>query len=386
MASLERKKSGAFVVVWRVDGRKKKEYLPVGTTKEEAEVVKAAKTKWEKERKIGMHLDVGIKKKVRTFSEFLFGYTDENGEVVVGYLDWRKHAMPDSYVNIFANINRNVKYFGHLKIADDDATCDAWNNAFNNWEIERGSSIAKYSLWGEWKDIKAALYRAARTGGAKDGRRWNLSPTSPAANLVLKMTEVKKRTRASKVIFSVEELERIKAADPENGALWMFIAYTGLRRSEIEVLPTFAVDRTPKYAKVRVLHDPAIGGKVKDTASRSIPLNAEAMAARDEILAKSGDGELFAPKWHQDTWTKKFNAAREAAGIKRGTLHSLRHTFISRAANNGVSIHLGMKWAGHAKLETTLGYLHTPEGYEWLEMEKMLNEEKAKVVELRKAA
>ena len=79
MASLERKKSGAFVVVWRVDGRKKKEYLPVGTTKEEAEVVKAAKTKWEKERKIGMHLDVGIKKKVRTFSEFLFGYTDENG-------------------------------------------------------------------------------------------------------------------------------------------------------------------------------------------------------------------------------------------------------------------------------------------------------------------
>ena len=386
MASLERKKSGAFVVVWRVDGRKKKEYLPVGTTKEEAEVGKAAKTKWEKERKIGMHLDVGIKKKVRTFSEFLFGYTDENGEVVVGYLDWRKHAMPDSYVNIFANINRNVKYFGHLKIADDDATCDAWNNAFNNWEIERGSSIAKYSLWGEWKDIKAALYRAARTGGAKDGRRWNLSPTSPAANLVLKMTEVKKRTRASKVIFSVEELERIKAADPENGALWMFIAYTGLRRSEIEVLPTFAVDRTPKYAKVRVLHDPAIGVNVKDNESRSIPLNAEAMAARDEILAKSGDGELFAPKWHQDTWTKKFNAAREAAGIKRGTLHSLRHTFISRAANNGVSIHLVMKWAGHAKLETTLGYLHTPEGYEWLEMEKMLNEEKAKVVELRKAA
>ena len=386
MASLERKKSGAFVVVWRVEGRKKKEYLPVGTTKEEAEVVKAAKTKLEKERKIGMHLDVGIKKKVRTFSEFLFGYTDENGEVVVGYLDWRKHAMPDSYVNIFANINRNVKYFGHLKIADDDATCDAWNNAFNNWEIERGSSIAKYSLWGEWKDIKAALYRAARTGGAKDGRRWNLSPTSPAANLVLKMTEVKKRTSASKVIFSVEELERIKAADPENGALWMFIAYTGLRRSEIEVLPTFAVDRTPKYAKVRVLHDPAIGVNVKDNESRSIPLNAEAMAARDEILAKSGDGELFAPKWHQDTWTKKFNAAREAAGIKRGTLHSLRHTFISRAANNGVSIHLVMKWAGHAKLETTLGYLHTPEGYEWLEMEKMLNEEKAKVVELRKAA
>jgi len=385
MASLERKKSGAFIVVWRVNGKKEKEYLPVGTTKAQAEVVKAKRSTWEKERKIGMHLDVGIKRKVRTFSEFLFGYTDENGKVVIGYLDWRKHAMPASYVNVKANIERNVKYFGPLKIADDDATCDAWNNAFNNWEIERGSSISKTSLWGEWKDIKAALYRAARTGGAKDGRRWNLSPTSPAANLVLKMTEVKKRTRAAKVAFTSEELERIKAADPENGALWMFIANTGLRRNEIEALPVHCVERG-SHAKIRVLHDPSAGVNVKDNESRSIPLNAEAMAARDEILAKSGDRELFAPKWHQDTWTKKFNAAREAAGIKRGTLHSLRHTFISRAANNGVSIHLVMKWAGHAKLETTLGYLHTPEGYEWLEMEKMLNEEKAKVVELRKAA
>ena len=385
MASLERKKSGAFIVVWRVDGKKEKEYLPVGTTKAQAEVVKAKWSKWEKERKIGMHLDVGIKRKVRTFSEFLFGYTDENGKVVIGYLDWRKHAMPASYVNVKANIERNVIHFGHLKIADDDATCDAWNTAFNNWEINRGSSIAKYSLWGEWKDIKAALYRAARTGGAKDGRRWNLSPTSPAANLVLKMTEVKKRTRAAKVAFTSEELERIKAADPENGALWMFIANTGLRRNEIEALPVHCVERG-SHAKIRVLHDPSAGVNVKDNESRSIPLNAEAMVARDEILAKSGDRELFAPKWHQDTWTKKFNAAREAAGIKRGTLHSLRHTFISRAANNGVSIHLVMKWAGHAKLETTLGYLHTPEGYEWLEMDKMLNEEKAKVVELRKAA
>ena len=286
MASLERKKSGAFIVVWRVDGKKEKEYLPVGTTKAQAEVVKAKWSKWEKERKIGMHLDVGIKRKVRTFSEFLFGYTDENGKVVIGYLDWRKHAMPASYVNVKANIERNVKYFGPLKIADDDATCDAWNNAFNNWEIERGSSISKTSLWGEWKDIKAALYRAARTGGAKDGRRWNLSPTSPAANLVLKMTEVKKRTRAAKVAFTSEELERIKAADPENGALWMFIANTGLRRNEIEALPVHCVERG-SHAKIRVLHDPSAGVNVKDNESRSIPLNAEAMVARDEILAKA---------------------------------------------------------------------------------------------------
>ena len=302
MAYMEEKKSGAFLIRWRVNGVPDSEYLPVGFSKAQAEVKLAERRKWEKERKIGMHMDVETKKKkVRTFSEFLFGFKDENGEKIIGYLDWRKQAMPASYVNIKANIERNVEYFGHLKIADDDATCDAWNNAFNNWEIDRGSSIAKYTLWGEWKDIKAALYRASRTGGATDGRRWNLSPTSPVANLVLKMTEVKKRTRASKVAFSSEELERIKAADPENGALWIFIANTGRRRNEIEALPVHCVERG-SHAKVRVLHDPSAGVNVKDNESRSIPLNAEALAARDEILAQIGDSDLFAPKWHQDTW------------------------------------------------------------------------------------
>ena len=65
-------------------------------------------------------------------------------------------------------------------------------------------------------------------------------------------------------------------------------------------------------------------------------------------------GELFLPKMHPRTWTAKFSdKARQAAGLERGTLHSLRHTFISRAANNGTAIHLVSKWAGHSDLATT---------------------------------
>ena len=65
--------------------------------------------------------------------------------------------------------------------------------------------------------------------------------------------------------------------------------------------------------------------------------------------------------------------------------------FISRTANNGAAIHLVRLWAGHAKLETTLKYLHVNESYEYLEMDKMLETEKAneKIValdEYRKAS
>ena len=100
---------------------------------------------------------------------------------------------------------------------------------------------------------------------------------------------------------------------------------------------------------------------------------------------------MFLPKMHPRTWTAKFDEARKAAGLEHGTLHSLRHTFISRAANNGAAIHLVSKWAGHSDLATTLKYLHVNESYEYLEMDKMLANEKAneKVValdEYRKAS
>ena len=71
--------------------------------------------------------------------------------------------------------------------------------------------------------------------------------------------------------------------------------------------------------------------------------------------------------------------------MDRGTLHSLRHTPSSaEPANYGAAIHLVSKWAGHSVLATTLKYLHTNEGYEYLEMDRMLANEKAneKVVSL----
>ena len=116
----------------------------------------------------------------------------------------------------------------------------------------------------------------------------------------------------------------------------------------------------------------------------SVPLNTEARAARDKILADHNGDSLFLPQMHPRTWTKKFAKAVQAAGLGRGTLHSLRHTFISRAANNGVAIHLVSKWAGHSELKTTMKYLHVNEDYEWIEMRKMLSNEVAneKVVAL----
>lgn len=381
MASLEKHGStaGAWRVVFTLAGQKRrKEYLGK-MTKAEAKIEKLKYDKMEQESKIGRVVEPVVrakKEKAMTYLEF-----------APLYLAWRKDAMPGSYETVRIHINSGAHWFGHLPIADDVVSLDAWNEAFNNWESTRSKEVAAETLKGEWKDIKASLYRAVRSGGKKAGRRWNLANTSPAAGLVLGLAETE--GKKEKRVFSPDELERIYAADPENAAIWKFMANTGLRRSEVEVLPKSMVEPMKDRAKVRVAHNPGEGLNVKAKKSRSVPLNREARAARDEVLANPYPGDTFFPVWHKRTWTKKFNQARAAAGIESGTLHSLRHTFISRAANNGVPIHLVMKWAGHSELETTMGYLHINEDYEWLEMDKMLDSESGKVVQLsnmRKAA
>ena len=381
MASLGRhSKNGAYVLRWRVDGVVKNQYLPLGTDKRTANALKATKTKWELECKIGMHLDRDSqtsKKKTITFAEF-----------VPLYLEWRENEMPDSYRTVSLHMKNVIKYFGHLRIADDEKTVDEWNENFNMWFVKRSREVAPVTVWGEWKNVKAALYRAARTGGVKKGMRWNLCNTSPAVNLVVAGDG--SSDSDEKIAFTPEQLEAIYQADPVFAPYWKFLANTGLRLGEFSVLPLANVDTADKgpKARVRVVHDPDAGLKVKGqrrkAKSRSIPLNTDAQDARDEILAKHVSGDLFFPKMHRNTWNMKLKQARGAAGIDRGTLHSLRHTFISRAANNGTALHLVSKWAGHSNLKTTQKYLHTNEDYEYLEMEKMLANEKAneKVVAL----
>jgi len=70
---------------------------------------------------------------------------------------------------------------------------------------------------------------------------------------------------------------------------------------------------------------------------------------------------------------------RGIAKIAQGLFSSSRVPAI-----NGTALHLVSKWASHSNLATTQKYLHMNEDYEYLEMDKMLANEKAneKVVAL----
>ena len=69
---------------------------------------------------------------------------------------------------------------------------------------------------------------------------------------------------------------------------------------------------------------------------------------------------------------KKYHQFIEVAGITRANFHSLRHTFATRAVENGMDIKTLSTILGHADVQTTLNlYAHTTQEHALSELEKL---------------
>jgi integrase len=153
--------------------------------------------------------------------------------------------------------------------------------------------------------------------------------------------------------------------------------WAGLRRAEIFGLKTEDLDwRTPQLKinnawkmfgskKKRVLGDP----KWHKRREASFPEDLQAIIkllqkeyGEREFVFSYRDGTLPHGKWIQEkmpVWMK--NAGIDTAGRKI-VPHSARHSLASILEANGVPLRYIRDMLGHSTLETTLGYLHTPEG------------------------
>jgi site-specific recombinase XerD len=132
---------------------------------------------------------------------------------------------------------------------------------------------------------------------------------------------------------------------------------TGLRRSELFTLEKRHVDLNLRL--VNVLDGK--GGK-----ARSVPIDpgdeAYSILERRKREGKSG---FIVPNPHTGKpytcVTKSLDAACEAAGIERITLHWLRHTFGTWHIMAGTDVRTLQGLMGHEDIETTMIYVHLVE-------------------------
>jgi integrase/recombinase XerD len=181
-----------------------------------------------------------------------------------------------------------------------------------------------------------------------------LISVSPAA-----MVAIPKKERKAQTFLRPEEYAQLLStagSHPRDFAILQLFLQTGIRVSELVHLTLTDVDLVNKMIKV----------SGKGSKERTIPLEKKAVLALKNYLnirGQSLDQHFFLN--YAGTGLSRRGAEkiiekyRKLSGItKRFSCHSLRHTFWSYKAEQGVSPFQLKEWMGHSSISVTQLYVH----------------------------
>ncbi len=181
-----------------------------------------------------------------------------------------------------------------------------------------------------------------------------LLAVSPAASVA-----IPKKERKAQTYLRPEEYARLLSAagaNPRDFAILQLFLQTGIRVSELVHLTLADVDLTNKVIKVAG----------KGSKERTIPLEKKAVLALKNYLSVRGESldQTFVLNYTGTGLSRRgaeklLEKYRRLSGIsKRFSCHSLRHTFGSYKAEQGVSPFQLKEWMGHSSISVTQLYVH----------------------------
>lgn len=203
--------------------------------------------------------------------------------------------------------------------------------------------------------------------------RWDRLTRNP-----IQRVDKPKASKRRATAWTAKDLGRFLTAvgDDRLVALWRVAATTGMRRGELLGLTWRSLDLDGGRLTVerQLLVVGSFGPPKSERSQRTIQLDAETVAAlkrhRDaqrveRALAGDAyqDGDLvfcdelgrpIAPPW----LSARFLTHRDAAGIRVGTLHILRHTAATLMLTNGVPVHIAAARLGDRPETILKTYTH----------------------------
>jgi integrase len=172
--------------------------------------------------------------------------------------------------------------------------------------------------------------------------------------------------------FTFAEAEQIVLAMPIDDQPWsamiQFALNTGLRLGELRSLRRADIDRDQRLVRVQRSVWKAIEAGTKNNRIRTVPLNASAIFALDQIEKRKGSELVFAgdkgkPLTKEQCKWPLWRACDRAGVGRRVGWHVLRHTFASHLAMRAVPIVTIQKLLGHATIQMTMRYAHLAPEY-----------------------
>ncbi|OUZ06742.1 hypothetical protein BHE97_18535 [Aeromicrobium sp. PE09-221] len=151
--------------------------------------------------------------------------------------------------------------------------------------------------------------------------------------------------------------------------------WTGFRAGELAGLRVQNLDALRSTIQVgETIED--LGGtlrpgttKTKKSRGRRVPVPEAVMKQLTDYVKEEGLGPndyVFAGPneyfRHANFYKRKWRAACNEAGLEGTRFHTLRHTFLSLRAREGVPPNVLMEWAGHSTIKVTMDvYTHAYE-------------------------
>ncbi len=166
--------------------------------------------------------------------------------------------------------------------------------------------------------------------------------------------------------FGAEEVERRRGDDAQDAEAVRIAAYTGLRRGELIALRWRDVDWAGAKLTVARAFSDGIEGAPKSGHYRDVPLSDQAAAALERLSRRTdftGPEEYvlcnaLGRPLNPAALGRRYNAARDAAGLRPLRWHDLRHTFGSLLVAAGIDTVSVKAAMGHERITTTERYLH----------------------------
>lgn len=254
-------------------------------------------------------------------------------EYATVYVNWRATEFPDSQQRV-AQIFRDylTPFFGEYELEQVDA---ALGRRYVTKRRLEGASVG--TITKELRSLKALFARAVEDG---------LLPRNPLS----KVKPPKDVNDTPPGAYSAAQLEGLYAASPFHADQWRFLANTGLRRGDALNL------RIEHCTGDQALIISRPRARTKSGKTRIVPLNAAAQAARDALAAVSTSEYLFARVYPQSL-SRAFDRCAARAGLP-GSIHWLRHTFITRLMHAHVDVRTVQELAGHSTVVLTMRYTH----------------------------
>ncbi len=233
-------------------------------------------------------------------------------------------------------------FLGYVKVKKLAAVTPSLLEAYKVHRREKGAKVATVNR--ELNTIKALFNKAAA---------WGALAKNPALS-VKKFREPKRQVR---YLSKTEIRSLLKAASARLGPIIETFLLTGLRRDELVHLTWADADFKRKVLSVQAKDD----WHPKDYEVRHIPMTprlVRVLGGRPRNNSPRIFTNAGGRPWNGIVLSRDFRLLVRSLGIKKASIHTLRHTFASHLLMSGADLYTVQKLLGHSSIKTTEIYAH----------------------------